>query len=108
MKFNMQEMLAQAQKVQQEFEHIKTEIANKTVTAESGGGMVKVRMKGNNHLLEIKINRETYDPNDLEMLEDLIVAAVNKANQEVAEMAAEEMKKASGMLPNIPGLDLNF
>ncbi len=108
MKMNMQDMLQQAQKVQQEMERIKEEVAQKTVTSEAGGGMVKVTMTGANEVKSIKIDPEAVDPNDVEMLEDIIAAAVNKAAKDAQDMANEEMQKVSGMLPNIPGLNLGF
>jgi len=100
----MQGIMKQAQKVQEEMEKVKKEIQMKTVTAESGGGLVRVVMTGNNELIELKISKEIVNPDDIEMLEDLIVASVNNATQNVALMANEEMQKVTGMLPNIPGL----
>lgn len=106
MKFNMQAMLEQAQKMQVEMEKIKSEVNQKQVTAESGGGMVQVTMTGSNQVVSIKIAKEIINPEDPEMLEDLIVAAVNKATQSAADMAQGEMGRISSMLPNIPGLNL--
>lgn len=108
MKFNMQQMLQQAQKVQQEMEKVKAEAKNKRVTSEAGGGMVKVTMNGDQEVLELKIAPEAVDPQDIEMLEDLIVAAVNKASKDSAAMVQEEMGKLGGMLPNIPGMNLGM
>ncbi len=102
----MQSMLQQAQKVQEEMERVKKEIKNKTVTEGAGGGMVTVTMNGATEIIKIKISKEIVDPSDIEMLEDLIVAAVNKASQSAQQMAEEEMGKVTGMLPNIPGLNL--
>lgn len=108
MKLSMQNIMEQAQKMQQEMERVKEEINRKTVTAESGGGMVRVTLTGNNNVLEVKIAREIVDPNDIEMLEDLIVAAFNKALNDSADMVKEEMSKVTGMMPNIPGLNFNM
>ena len=94
--------------MQQEMEKIKEEVNKKTVNAEAGGGMVTVTMTGANELKEIKISKEIVDPNDIEMLEDLVVAAVNKATKAAADMVQEEMGKLGGMMPNIPGLNLPF
>jgi nucleoid-associated protein EbfC len=105
MKFNMQALLEQAQKMQEEMSKIKEEINEKTVTADAGGGMISVTMKGNNKIKQIKINKEAVNPDDIEMLEDLIVAAVNKASDEVKNMVDSEMSKYGGMIPNIPGLN---
>jgi len=108
MKFNMQSIMEQAQKMQQEIERVKDEVNKKVVTAESGGGMVKITLTGNNQVLEVRIAKEIVDPNDIEMLEDLVLAAMNKALAESAEMVKSEMSKVTGMLPNIPGFDANF
>ncbi len=104
MKFSMQNMLEQAKKVQQEIERIKTEVNQKLVTAESGGGLVQVTMTGGNEIIKIKISNEIVNPDDIEMLEDLVVAAVNKATHEAQQMVSSEMSKVSNMLPNLPGL----
>jgi hypothetical protein len=99
-------MMQQAQKVQQEIERVKEEIKTKTVSEESGGGMVSVTMNGANEITKMKISKEIVDSEDVEMLEDLVVAAVNKASKAAQEMSEEEMNKVTGMLPNIPGLNL--
>lgn len=108
MKFNMQSILQQAQKMQEEMEKVKEEVNRKTVSTEAGGGMVTVTMSGNNELKQIKISKEVVNPDDIEMLEDLIVAAINKANKAASEMVQQEMGRLGGMLPNIPGLNLNI
>jgi DNA-binding YbaB/EbfC family protein len=108
MKINMQDVLQQAQKVQEEMERVKEEINRKHVTADSGGGMVTATMTGGNELVSIKISKEAVDPDDIEMLEDLIVAAINKATKSAQDMAAEEMNSVTGMMPNIPGMNLGF
>ncbi len=108
MKLDMQNLMQQAQKMQEEMERIKNEAAQKIATADAGGGMVSVKINGNNDVLEIKINKEVVNPDDIEMLEDLVVAAVNKAIKAAGEMVNDEMSKVTGMLPNIPGMNLNF
>ena len=108
MKFNMQSMLSQAQKLQSEMERTKSELSQTVVTAEAGAGMVSVEMTCSNELLKINISKETIDMNDKEMLEDLIVAAVNKAIKAASERSNEEMNKITGMLPNIPGLNMSM
>jgi nucleoid-associated protein EbfC len=101
---DLQKMLAQAQQMQQQLETAKKDVEKKSVTAESGGGMVKVTMSGENLVKELKIAKEIIDPEDPEMLEDLIIAAVNKASKEAAAMIQAEMQKAAGPLANMPGM----
>ena len=79
------------------------ELANKIVEGTSGGGMIKVEMNGKNQILTVKIDPEVVDPNDVEMLEDLIIAALNEAQEKVAKSSESEMGKLTGGM-NIPGL----
>ena len=106
MSFNIQEMLEKARNVQQEVEKLKTQAASVIVTAESGAGMVRLKMNGNNQVLEVKISPELIAENDIEMMQDLLVAAFNNALREVQEKMRGELSKLSSMLPNIPGLNL--
>ncbi|MDQ1265450.1 MAG: nucleoid-associated protein EbfC [Bacteroidota bacterium] len=108
MKLNMQGMLSQVQKMQSEMERIRKELDQKTITAESGGGMVQVTITGGNHVVSIKLTPEIVNPDDIEMLEDLIVAAINKAVKGASEMVSSEMGQLGSMMPNIPGLNLNL
>lgn len=104
---NIQDVMKKAQEMQQQMAKVQEELAAETVTAESGGGMVKVTANGKQQILQIKIEKDAINLNDAAMLEDLIVAAVNKALEASQQLAQEEMKKiTSGMLPNIPGLNL--
>ncbi len=106
MKFDIQGLMQQVQNMQEEMEKKKQELSTKTVTAESGGGMVSVTMTCNYRITKLNISKELANPDDIEMLEDLVIAAVNKALSEAGRVAEEEMGKMSGMLPNIPGLNL--
>jgi hypothetical protein len=85
---------------------LQEELGDKTVEATSGGGMVTVVANGRQEIISVKIEREVVDPEDVEMLQDLVQAAVNDALTRAKEMVNEEMGKlTSGMnLPNIPGL----
>jgi DNA-binding YbaB/EbfC family protein len=108
MKGGMQGMLKQVQKMQAEMERVQQELANKTVTEESGGGMVKATVNGKKEVISIEIDNEIVQSGDKEMLEDLTVAAVNKALEAAGRMAEEELGAVTrGMIPpgmNIPGL----
>jgi DNA-binding YbaB/EbfC family protein len=96
-------MMKQIQKMQQEMEKIQEELANKTVEGTAGGGMVKVTANGKQEILEIKIDPEVVNKDDVEMLQDLIVAAVNQAKEKAQELANEEMSRLTGGL-KIPGM----
>lgn len=101
-------MLSKLQNMQSEMEKIKSDIANQIVYADSGGGMVNIKMNGAGKLISIDISNELMSTADKTMIQDLIVAAVNKGQENAAELSKNEMQKISGMLPNIPGLNLNL
>ena len=99
----MGNMLKQAQKLQSKIFKLQDQLADKTVETTVGGGMVKAVANGRQELLSIKIEPEVVDPNDVQMLEDLIMAAVNDALKKAQEMVSEEMAKLTGGF-NIPGI----
>lgn len=99
----MGNVMKQAQKLQAKMQRLQEEMAEKTVETTSGGGMVKVVASGKQQVLSIQIEKEVVDPDDVEMLQDLILAAVNDALLKSQEMVTREMSKLTGGL-NIPGL----
>ncbi|RZB37070.1 MAG: uncharacterized protein SRB2_01574 [Desulfobacteraceae bacterium Eth-SRB2] len=99
----MGKMMKQAQQLQSKMLKLQEEMADKTIETTSGGGMVKVVANGRQQVLSIQIEKEVVDPDDVEMLQDLILAAVNDALIKSQEMATQEMSKLTGGL-NIPGL----
>jgi len=104
--FNIQKLMKQAQEAQAKMAAAQEELAAATVDASAGGGMVKVTMRGDNQLQGITIDPQAVDPDDIAMLEDMILAAVNEAGRKVAELATSKMDSATGGLdlPDIPGL----
>ncbi len=100
---NMNTMMKQAQKLQQKMLKTQQELTTKTVEATAGGGMVKVIANGGQKIESIVLEKEVVDPEDVEMLQDLIMAAVNDALNKSQEMISSEMGKLTGGL-NIPGM----
>ena len=100
---NMGKLMKQAQQMQAKMQKLQEELAQKEVEGTSGGGMVTVKMNGQQELLSVRIEAEVFADGDKEMLEDLIVAAVNEARRKVTELTQEEMSKVTGGLP-IPGM----
>lgn len=99
----MGNIMKQAQQMQKKMLEVQEELALRTVEATVGGGMVSVTVNGKNEVLQVKVEPQVVDPDDIEMLEDLIVAGVNEALRKAQEMASVEMGKLTGGL-NIPGL----
>ncbi len=99
----MKNLMKQAQQMQSKLSTLQGELATREIEASSGGGMVKVKVNGKQELLEIKINKECVDPDDIEMLEELVKTAVNQAMKESSDMVTNAMSKITGGL-NIPGL----
>ncbi|SHH22977.1 hypothetical protein SAMN02745221_01978 [Thermosyntropha lipolytica DSM 11003] len=100
---SLSKMMKEAKKVQERIAKLQEELENRVVEASAGGGAVQVKVNGKQQLLEIKISKEAVDPEDIEMLEDMILAAVNEGLKSAQEMVSEEMAKITGGL-NIPGL----
>ncbi|MDI9496832.1 MAG: YbaB/EbfC family nucleoid-associated protein [Bacillota bacterium] len=100
---NMSNMMKQVQKMQKQMEEMQRDLEQREVEATSGGGVVSVKVNGKKNLLELKIDPEAVDKDDVEMLEDMIVAAINEAFRKAEEMMESEMKKVTGGV-NIPGL----
>ena len=100
---NMNAMMKQAQKMQMELARAQEEIQDMTFEASAGGGMVKAVAKGDNTLVNLTIDPEAVDPEDVEMLQDMIAAAVNEALRGVADLSSQRINAATGGM-NIPGL----
>ena len=102
---NINKLMKQAQQMQEQMAKIQEELANKTIEGSAGGGMVKAVASGDGKIVSITIEPDVLAQNDKEMLEDLVLAAVNSAIENAKNMASEEMKKIAGGL-NIPGLGM--
>ena len=103
-KMGMGDIMKQAQKMQEKMQKIQDGLADLQVEGSSGGGMITVVANGKQEIMEVRIDKQVVDPEDVEMLEDLVVAAVNQAMEKAQELANDEMGKAAGgMLGNLPG-----
>ena len=100
---NQAAMMKQAQKMQQELLRMQEEQENKTYTAKSGGGMVSATVNGKHELTDLQINPEAVDPDDVEMLQDMVMAAINEAMRNADADAAQNMSRLTGGL-NLGGL----
>ena len=100
---NMQSMLKQAQKMQEDMAAMQAELEEREYEVAAGGGVVGVKINGKKEILSVKIDPEVVDPDDVETLEDLIVAAVNEAIKKVEAVSGEEMQKITGSM-SIPGM----
>ncbi len=100
---NMMSMMKQAQKLQAKMVEMQAELGNRTVTAQAGGGMVEAVVNGRQELVSLRIDPEVVVADDVEMLQDLITAALNEALNRSREMMAQEMSKLTGGM-QIPGL----
>ena len=103
---NMQQQLKQLQAMQAEMEKAQEEIKEKEITTTAGGGAVEVTINGNKEITKLTIDKDVVDPDDVEMLQDLVIAAVNEAIRQIEELAENEMNKITGPLSGMgfPGL----
>jgi hypothetical protein len=99
----MGNMMKQAQKLQSKMLKLQDELAERTVETTAGGGMIKVVANGRQQVVSISIDKEVVDPEDVEMLQDLVLAAVNDALAKAQEMVSGEMSKLTGGF-NLPGM----
>jgi nucleoid-associated protein EbfC len=100
---NMGNIMRQAKKMQERIGKLQQELETKTIEAQAGGGMVKVVVNGKFEIISLKIEKDVVNPEDIDMLQDLITAAVNEGIRKSQEMASQEMSKITGGL-NIPGM----
>lgn len=100
---NMKKMMKQAQQMQAKMEKMQDELKERTVEATSGGGVVRVVVNGKFQVLDLEIDPDAVDPDDVEMLEDLVLAAINEGMREVQDMINDEMGDLTGGM-NLPGM----
>ena len=108
--FNMADMFGKIQEMQSKVQETQSQLSGIIVEAEAGGGMVKVKANGLRQILSVTLDEDVIDPEDKEILEDLVVAGVNKALEKADEEAKNKMQEAyKGMVPGggIPGMDLS-
>lgn len=106
--FDMMKMMGKVKEAQEKMRATQEELSKISVTAEVGAGMVKATVNGKRQVIKLEIDAELCKPEDRETIQDLTVAAVNKAMAEIDErIKAEMVKSTEGMLPNIPGFDLS-
>lgn len=105
---NLGQMMKQAQAMQAKMAEMQEKLGQLEVSGQSGGGMVTATLNGKSELRALKVDPSLVDPNDVEVLEDLIVAAVNDAKAKVEAQVAEEMKQVTGGLDLPPGMTLPF
>lgn len=101
---NLGDLMSQAKQMQEQVQRMQAEMAKKTVTADAGGGMVQATVSGKMELVKLKIDKTKVDVNDTEMLEDVIIAAVNAAQARAGEMMQEEMRKQAQQMGLPPGM----
>lgn len=105
--FDMANMLGKIKDLQAKMKEAQDNLVNVTASAEAGAGLVRATVNGKKQVVKLEVDPDLLKPNDKEMLQDLVIAAINKAIDEVDGKAKEELKKSTqGLIPNIPGLDL--
>ena len=105
--FDMMKMMGKVKELQDKMKEAQENLVNITTSAESGGGMVKVVVNGKKQVISLDVDNDLIKLEDKEMMQDLVIAAVNKAIAEVDILAKEEVKRSTeGIVPNIPGFDL--
>ena len=105
---NLGQMMKQAQEMQTKLAELQQRLAESEVTGSAGGGMVQVTLSGKGEMRALKIDPSLVDPNEVQIMEDLIIAATNDARAKVEQQTAEEMQKLTGGLNLPPGLSLPF
>lgn len=106
--FDMMKMMGKLKEVQEEMKKAQAGLSSITVDSEAGAGLVKARVNGNKEVIDLQIDPTLFTDQDKDLAKDLIIAAVNKGIQEAETKAKEHLKKSTeGLIPNIPGLDLN-
>ena len=100
---NINQLMKEAKKMQADMEKTQEELQAKEFESTAGGGAVSVKVSGSKQILELKLNKDVVDPDDVEMLEDLVLSAVNEALKKAEEASSNQMGKLTGGL-NIPGL----
>jgi hypothetical protein len=100
---DMNKLMKQAQQMQSKMAKMQEELEKKTIESTAGGGVVKVVVNGKQELVDLQIDPDAVDPEDVEMLEDLVLAAVNQGMREMQEMVNKEMGKVTGGM-NLPGM----
>jgi nucleoid-associated protein EbfC len=106
--FDMMKMMGKVREMQEKMKEVQESLVHIKASAEAGAGMVKATVNGKKQLVDLEIDNDLYKPGDKDMMKDLIVAAVNKAMVEADIKAKEEIRKQTeGIIPNIPGFDIN-
>ncbi len=105
--FDMMKMMGKIKEAQEKIQEAQKNLVTIKTSAEAGAGLVKATVNGKKQIVDLQIDKSLINPDDEDMLKDLVIAAVNKAMEEAEILAKESLKKSTdGLLPNIPGMDL--